>query len=215
MTGGEVYIYAHAGTFVNIVPAATGGSIIVEGVARVIDNNGGSNVQDNTDTTIINRDRPSMIFPSASQAIVVIPGAGADLDFPSVVVAGLPSGLSIKRVDFVLVIGGLLDTSSAENQIKTGTADKIFVKKSGDAWADGTPKVISALTFTQLGLQVDADAYRGGAVLFGATDIKGVVTADGTYNFRSEETNEGKGVEATAGTIELLDVSSVIRVWFN
>lgn len=44
---------------------------------------------------------------------------------------------------------------------------------------------------------------------------KGVVTVDGTYNFRSEETNEGKGVEATGGTLELLDVTAVIRVWFN
>jgi len=156
-----------------------------------------------------------MIFPSASQAIVVIPAVGADLDFPSVVVAGLPLGITIARADLVLIIGDLLDTSSAENQVKVGTTDQIFVKKAADAWADGSPKVIAALTFTALGLQVDADAYRGGPVLFGATDIKGVVTVDGTYNFRSEETNETKGVEATAGTLELLDVTTVIRVWFN
>ena len=163
----------------------------------------------------LNRDRPSMLFPSASLAIAVIPAVGADLDFSNVVVAGLPGGITIAKADLVLIIGGLFDTSSAENQIKTGTTDKIFVKKSGDAWADGAPKVIAALTFTQLGLQVDADAYRGGPVLFGAIDIKGVVTVDGTYNFRSEETNEGKGVEATGGTLELLDVTAVIRVWFN
>ena len=163
----------------------------------------------------LNRDRPNMLFPSASQAIVVIPGTGADLNFPNVVVAGLPSGITIAKADLVLIIGGLFDTSSAENQIKTGTADKIFVKKAADAWSDGSPKVIAALTFTQLGLQVDADAYRGGPVLFGATDIKGVVTVDGTYNFRSDETNEGKGVEATGATLELLDVTAVIRVWFN
>lgn len=163
----------------------------------------------------LNRDRPNMIFPSASLAIVVIPGTGADLAFPDVVVAGLPSGITIAKADLVLVIGGLFDTSSAENQIKVGTTDQIFVKKAADAWSDGSPKVIPALTFTALGLQVDADAYRGGPVLFGATDIKGVVTVDGTYNFRSDETNETKGVEATGGTLELLDVTAVIRVWFN
>jgi len=52
-------------------------------------------------------------------------------------------------------------------------------------------------------------------VVFGATDIKGVVTVDGIYNFRSDETNETKGVEATGGDLELLDVSIVVRVWFN
>jgi len=163
----------------------------------------------------INRDRPNMIFPSESLAIVVIPGTGADLAFPDVVVAGLPSGITIAKADIVLVIGGLFDTSSAENQIKAATSDQLFVKKAADAWSDGTPKVIPALTFTQLSLQVDADAYRGGPVVFGATDIKGVVTVDGTYNFRSDETNETKGVEATGGTLELLDVSIVVRVWFN
>ncbi|GAI96076.1 unnamed protein product [marine sediment metagenome] len=163
----------------------------------------------------LNRDRPSMLFPSATQAIVVIPGTGDDLEFPTVIVAGLPEGITIKRADLVLIIGALLDTSTAKNQIKTGTADKIFVKKDADNWSDGTPKVIAALTFTQLSLQVDGSAYRGGPVLFGATDIKGVVTANGTYNFRSDETTEEKGVEATAGTIELLDVTAVIRVWFN
>ena len=163
----------------------------------------------------LNRDRPNMLFPSASLAIVVIPGTGADLAFPDVVVAGLPSGITIAKADLVLVIGGLFDTSSAENQIKAATTDQIFVKKAADAWSDGSPKVIAALTFTALGLQVDADAYRGGPVLFGATDIKGVVTVDGTYNFRSDETTETKGVEATGASLELLDVTAVIRVWFN
>lgn len=163
----------------------------------------------------INRDRPDMIFPSASQAIVVIPGTGADLNFPNVTIAGLPDGLSIKRADLVLVIGGLFETSGSENQIKTDTSDQLFVKKAADAWADGSPEVIPALTFTPLGLQVAGDAYRGGPVIFGAIDIKGVITANGVYNFRSDETVATKGVEATAGTIELLDVSIVIRVWFN
>jgi hypothetical protein len=161
----------------------------------------------------LNRDRPDMIFPSVASAgsIVVLPAVAADLDFPDVVVSGLPSGLSIARADFILVIGALFDTSASENQIDQ--ADKtIRVKLSTGSW--GTDDIV-ALTFANNGLQVDGDAYRGGVVLFGATDIKSVVTADGTYNFRSEETNRSEGVTVTGASLEALDVASIIRVWFN
>lgn len=163
----------------------------------------------------LNRNRPDMIFPSlasdAAAAIIVVPAVAADLDFPSVVVSGLPSGITIARADFVLVIGALFDTSSSENQIDQASKT-IRVKVSTGSW--GTDDIV-ALTFANNSLQVDADAYRGGPVLFGATDIKSVVTADGTYNFRSEETNRSAGVTATGASLELLDVSSIIRVWFN
>jgi len=159
----------------------------------------------------LNRDRPDMIFPSAPAAIVVIPGTGADLNFPNVTVEDLPSGLSIARADYVLIIGALLDTSGSENQIKTGTTDGIYVQANGGDWSSG----LLALTFTALGLQVDGNAYRGGTVIFGAIDISATVTGNGTYNFRSDESVKSKGVEATAGTIELLDVTSIIRIWFN
>ena len=153
-----------------------------------------------------------MTFASATDDIIVIPGTGADLDFPSVVIAGIPDGATILRVDMALVIGGLFDTSAAENQIKTGTTDELHVKKSTGAW--GTDD-IPCLDFTALGLQVKASEYRGGAVLFGATDIKSEVEGNGTYNFQSNETNRTKAVEATGATLELLDVTIVVRVWFN
>lgn len=161
---------------------------------------------------VAKQDVVSMSFASAIDDIIVVPAVGADLDFPSVVIAGLPADATIIRVDMILIIGAILDTSSAENQIKVGTTDAIYVKKSSGAW--GTDD-ISALVFQALGLQVAADGYRGGAVIFGATDIKSEVDGNGTYNFRSEETNRTKGVEATGGTLELLDVSIVVRVWFK
>lgn len=167
----------------------------------------------------LNRDRPDMIFPSSaadSEApIIVIPAVAGvtDIDFPSVTVTGLPSGITIARADFVVVIGALYDTSSSENQV--GVASKtIRVKKSTGSWATPAHQMI-AFTFAQNALQVDADAYRGGPALFGAVDIKGIVNGDATYNFRSEQTNNTEGVYATGADIELLDVSSVIRVWFN
>ena len=152
-----------------------------------------------------------MSFPSATDAIVVIPAVGANLAFPSVVVDTLPAGCNIVKADMILFIGALLDTSSAENQVKTGTTDQLFVKDSGAGWAAS----MACLNFTALSLQVGADAYRSGCPLMGAIDIKATVTGNGTYNFQSDETTKTKGVEATGGTLELLDVSTMIRVWFS
>jgi len=160
----------------------------------------------------LNRDRPSMLFPSAiPKAIVAVPAVAADLAFPDIIVAGLPTGISIARADLVLVIGALFDTSASENQI-AAAAKTLRVKLSTGAW--GTDDIV-ALTFVLNSLQVDADAYRGGTVLFGATDIKSVITGNATYNFTSEETNRSDAVIATGANLELLDVSAVVRVWFN
>lgn len=159
----------------------------------------------------INRDRPDMLFPSASLGIVALPAVAADVDFPSVVVADLPSGLTIKRADLVLVIGALFDTSGAENQVDQA-GKTIRIKKSTGAW--GTDDIV-ALTFANTGLQTDADAYRGGPVLFGATDIKSEMDGNATYNLRTEESQRSEGVTVTGASLELLDVSAIIRVWFN
>ncbi len=163
----------------------------------------------------LNRDRPDMIFPSVASAgaIVVLPAVAADLDFPDVIVSGLPSGLFIAKADFVLVIGALFDTSSSENQIDQASKT-IRVKKSTGDWSEAGDQAV-ALTFANNGLQTDADAYRGGVVLFGATDIKSIVDGDATYEFRSEQTNNSEGVTVTGASLEALDVASVIRVWFN
>lgn len=160
----------------------------------------------------LNRQRPNMLFASeGGYAPIAVPAVAADLAFPSVVVADLPAGITIARTDIVLVIGSLFDTSAAENQV-AAAAKTLRIKVSTGAW--GTDDIV-ALTFQQNALQVDGDAYRGGPVLFGATDVSAVVTGNGTYNFRSDQTNRADAVVATGASLELLDVSIVVRVWFN
>jgi len=154
----------------------------------------------------------SMMTFSGTSAVVVVPAVGADLDFPDVVIAGLPSGCNILRVDATLVVGSTFDTSAAENQIKTGTTDAIYVKKSSGAW--GTDD-ISAIPVTALAFETEASKYGGGGIIPGNTDIKSEVDGNGTYNFRSEETNRTKGIEATGDTLELHTVNIIVRVWFN
>ncbi len=150
-------------------------------------------------------------YKSTMEHIIVIPASGADLTFPNVVVSGLPTGATLVSVELLLVIGAVFDTSAAENQIKTGTTDSLWIKVSGGSWGSDD---IEALVFKALSLQTAASATRGGAVVWGAIDVKSEVTGNGTYNIASRETNRTKGVEATGGTLELHDVTTILDVWW-
>jgi len=159
----------------------------------------------------MDNDRSMMQFESDVASIVTVTDTAADLDFPSVVVAGLPADRVITRVVAALIIGSLFDTSAAENQI-AAASKYLRVKKSTGSW--GTDDLV-AIDFALNGLQVNASAYRGGAVLFGATDVKAKVDGDGTYNFRSVETVRGDAIAATGSNLELLDVSTILRFYFQ
>jgi hypothetical protein len=151
-------------------------------------------------------------FRSATpSAIIAIPLTAADLTFPSVVVVGIPSGATLLRVEAILVIGALNNTSVAENQV--GAASKTLrVKKAAGSW--GTDDIV-ALTFTQNSLQCILSGYGGGRVLFGGTDVKSEVDGNATYNFASEQTNRTDAVTATAASLELLDVSMLLDVEYT
>ncbi len=151
-------------------------------------------------------------YKSTLEHIVAIPGTGADLTFPSVVVSGLPTGATLISVELALTIGSIFDTSAAENQIKTGTTDSLWIKASGGAW--GTDD-IEALVFKALSLQTASGAYRSGTTIWGTIDVKSEVTGNGTYNIASRETTRTKGVEATGGSLELHDVTTILDVWWS
>lgn len=150
-------------------------------------------------------------YKSTMEHIIVIPATGADLTFPNVIISGLPTGATLISVELLLVIGSIFDTSAAENQVKTGTTDSLWIKASGGSW--GTDD-IEALVFKALSLQVAASATRGGPVVWGSIDVKSEVTGNGTYNIASRETNRTKGVESTGATLELHDVTTILDVWW-
>jgi len=158
----------------------------------------------------INRDRPSMVW-SGFKANIPVPAVAADLAFPDVVVAGLPTGITLKRVDVVLIVSRLFDTSTAENQLDAASK-ALRVKVSGGSW--GTDDIV-AITFALNSLECKASDYNAGAVIFGNTDVKAKVTANGTYNFRSDQTNRTDAITATGASLELQDVSVIIRAWYN
>lgn len=155
--------------------------------------------------------RPAMMSFTGNSAKVTVPVTGADLDFPNVVVQNIPTGATILYADATLIVGSTLDSSGSENQIKTGTTDAIYVKVSTGSW--GTDD-ISAIPVDALSYETPASDYGGGGITGGNTDIKSVISGNGTYNFRSEETNRTKGVEATGASLELHTVNIIVRVFF-
>ena len=161
--------------------------------------------------TILARKSPFIDFwahPAADK--ITIDSSAADIAFPSIVVAGLPSGLTLVRVVFILAIANLKDTSAADNYINAASKS-IRVKISTGAW--GTDDII-ALTLDNQALYTKASAERGGPVLIGP-DIKATVTGNGTWNVQSDEAARGDALVSLGDDLELYDVSVGLRFFFQ
>ena len=161
--------------------------------------------------TILARKYPFMDFwahPAADK--VTITSSAADIAFPSIVVAGLPSGLTLVRVVFVLVIANLKDTSAADNYINAASKS-IRIMLTGGAW--GTNDII-ALTLDNQALYTKASAERGGPVLYGP-DIKATVTGNGTWDVQSDEDARSDAIVALGDDLELFDVSVGLRFFYQ
>jgi len=141
---------------------------------------------------------------------IEIDGAAADLDFPNVVIAGLPAGLTIARVVAMLKYSARKDSSAAENYIDQASKT-IRVKKSSGSW--GTDDVV-AIDFDQYEMRTAKSAKEGGDLIVGDNDVKSEVDGDATYNFRSEQTNRSDAISALADHLTLYDVQMGIRVYF-
>lgn len=203
-------------TLVDDLESRVSGNVALASVLGALDDAGAEGAVTEADTLMAYmkqrvKNGIHMMQFAGNSAVVVVTGTGTDLDFPSVTIAGIPSGATLLRVDAILAVGSTFDTSASENQIKTGTTDYIHVKKSTGAW--GTDD-IQAIQVPALAFETGADAYGSGGVIFGNTDLKSEVDGNATYNFRSEETNASEAIEATGGNLELHTVSIIVRVWF-
>ena len=150
-------------------------------------------------------------FWSIPDDLITIAAVAADLDFPNVVVESLPYGFSIIRVIPMLKIKALNDTSGADNKINAASKT-IRVKVSTGAW--GTNDII-AIDFTNGQWYTVASTKEGGDVMVGDNDIKSVVTGNGTYNFRSEQTNRADAILALGASLELYEVQVGARVYLE
>lgn len=159
---------------------------------------------------ILGRKYPFLDFWSLPKAKITIPGAAADLDFPSVEVVGFPSGATIKRVVPILTSRALRDTSAADNYIDLASKT-LRVMKAGGAW--GTDDVVG-ITFDQNSLYCVASQKENGPTIIGS-DVKSEVDENATYNFRSEETERGDAISALADNLELYGVQTGLRFFYE
>lgn len=143
--------------------------------------------------------------------IITVPAVAADLSFPDVVVAALPTDLSIIRVVAMLKVRSIKDTSAADNKINAASKT-LRVKKSTGAW--GTDDIV-AINFTNGQWYTVASTKEGGDVMVGDNDLSSEVDGNATYNFRSEQTNRADAIVALAASLVLYDVQTGIRVYLK
>ena len=160
---------------------------------------------------IFSRKISFMDFWSDPADKITVTNTAADLDFPDIVVAGLPSGLTIARAVLVMTVRALNDTSTANNYINAASKT-IRVKKSTGAW--GADDVVG-ITFDNLSLFTVASTKESGPNLFGSSDVKSEVDGNATYNVRSEQTNRADAIKALGNNLELYDIQVGIRVFFS
>lgn len=151
-------------------------------------------------------------FWSDPTAKITVPAVAADLDFPYVTISGLTAlGGTVKRAYAVLFARSIADTSSGANAIN-GSGKRIRVKVSTGAW--GTDD-IPAFDFVDNQLYCLADAKENGFLFTSKLDIKAVVSADGTFNFRAEQTNRLDAIVVDGASLELYDVVTGIVIEFE
>ena len=153
----------------------------------------------------------AMSFWSTVADKITVPGVAADIDFPNVVVSGLPDDMIIKRVYAILFARAIEDDSASDNAIN-GASKTIRTKLSTGAW--GTDDIV-ALTFDDNQLYCVASTKENGFVMVGSADLDSKVVGDGTYNFRSEETNRSDAIVVDANNLYLYDVQVGLVIEFE
>lgn len=172
-------------------------------------------VPSNSGSTIQYKD----IWCTAQLDNVTITTAGADKDFPDVVVAaqgsarGLPLGAVVTEA-YLLMMFDLLDTSAAANYIKTAS-DDIRVMIDGQAWTD------APIAWTS----VAGDWYTPASgmssqVIIGAANVLlatyGVTTTGvGTYHVGSDETACTKAIESQGATLAFKNLRTGLRLYYR
>ena len=151
-----------------------------------------------------------MSFWSAVADKITVPGVAADIDFPDVVVSGLPDDMTIKRVYAILFARAIEEDSGSDNAING--ASKTIRVKTGGAW--GTDDIV-ALTFDDNQLYCVASTKENGFVMVGSADLKAKVTGDATYNFRAEQSTRTDAIVVDAASLYLYDVQVGLVIEFE
>ncbi len=161
--------------------------------------------------TALGRKSSLVDFWSAPTDKITIPAAAGDITFPNVVVAGLPAGLTLKKVVLILTVRALNNLDAADNYIDAANKT-LRIKVSTGTW--GVNDIV-AITFPINSLYCKGGQKEPGPVFIGSADLSSVVTADGTYNVMSNQTQRADAISALADSLELYDVQVGLRVFYS
>jgi len=123
--------------------------------------------------------RQTVDFWSDVDDVVDLPAVAADTALPSVVVSGLPTGLTLDRVVAMLKTRAIENTNAGGTNAING-AQNIQVRKGAGAW-------LNAINLTDNQWLVAASTRESGDVLIGDNDLKATVDEDATYGFQIDE----------------------------
>lgn len=146
-----------------------------------------------------------MDFWSDSDDEIALTTVSAPHNLPSVVVAGLPSGVTIIRVVAVLKIALIKDTSSSNNAVNSVTM--VLAVDADGGYASTVPAI--NIPNNSWAVDVSQAKERGGDVMIGDNDIASEVTGNGTYYGRFEN------AACDGNNLELKDIAWGLRVYFT
>jgi len=145
--------------------------------------------------------RTSMSFWSDSDDVIDLPAVAADTALPSVTVSGLPSDLTIERVEAILKVRAIENTNGGGPNAINGAQD-IQVRKGAGAWVD-------AINLPDNLWTVGATTREAGDVLIGDIDLKATVNGDGNYAFQFDQ------ALVDLASLRLNDVMVGLRFYFS
>ena len=142
-----------------------------------------------------------MDFWSDVDDVIDLPAVAADTPLPSIVVSGLPVGVSIDRVVAVLKVRAIENTNAGGPNGIDG-AQNIQVRKGAGAW-------VNAINLADNQWLVAASTREAGDVLIGDNDLKATVDGDATYGFQFDE------ALVDLASLRLNDVIVGLRFYFS
>lgn len=154
------------------------------------------------DQVKISKLTPSIDLWSSISPQVQLTTAAGDKSLPSIVIAGLPSSVSIARAVMMVVFRTMENTNAAQNYVSGAQVIQAQKAVSG-SW-------ITALSFAGGELDVPASTRESGSVLMGMTDISSQIPANGaTINF------QWASALAAQNNLNINDIQLGIRIWFT
>jgi hypothetical protein len=155
---------------------------------------------------LLNRKITHMDFWSAPVAAVAITGSESNINLPNVIVAGLPTGATIVKVEVLFKCRLIRDSSGSDNAVHDLDADFVISVDSDSGRGSKVTAIAILEDFWSIDVSTSPDV--GGDVIIGSTDVKAEVTGNATYYLTMDN------AQADASSLNLLDVMVGLRIYF-